>query len=84
MTIQEMLCRDETFRYMLLDRLRTDCAYYLGFGNRQKKRLWAGDEKRQIDAMKALYDSFPDDKKPEWLTMADIERFAAKMISPNL
>ena len=25
---------EEPFRYMLLDRLRQDCLYFLGFGNR--------------------------------------------------
>ena len=68
------------FNYMLLDRLRTDCDYYLGNGNRNKKYLWAGDEKRQIEKMKELYNSFSDDNKPEWITLEDIGKYEKEMI----
>lgn len=73
--------RPETdeFKYMLLDRMKADCGYYLGNGNRSKKYLWAGDEKEHIEDMKALYNSFSDENKPEWLTMADIEAFEKEM-----
>lgn len=37
-TMQEIIAtHDKKYRYMLLDRMRTDCAYYLGNGNRQVK-----------------------------------------------
>ncbi len=39
---------DSQFLYMLLDRMRLDCEYYLGYGNRCAKYLWAGNEKDQI------------------------------------
>ena len=65
---------------MMLDRLRTDCEYYLGNGNRHKKYLWAEDEKEQIDKMKEIYNQFEDDKKPEWLTWDDILNYEAQMI----
>lgn len=72
---------DESFRYQMLDRLRSDCVYYLGYGNRCANHLWAcGDEAKQILHMMALYQSFPDNKKPEWLTADDIENFAVQMI----
>ena len=72
---------DESFRYQMLDRLRSDCKYYLGYGNRSANALWArGDEAGQILHMAALYQSFPDDKKPEWLTADDIESFAVQML----
>ena len=51
------------FNYMMLDRLRSDCDYYLGNGNRSKKRLCYEDEQKHIDEMKKLYNGFPDDKK---------------------
>lgn len=72
MTIEEVLRHDEKFRYMLLDRMKIDCLYFLGNGNRSSKYLWAGDEKEHISIMKAIHNSFPDDKKPEWLTIEDI------------
>jgi hypothetical protein len=40
MTIEEVLKHDEKFRYMLLDRMKMDCLYFLGNGNRCKKYLW--------------------------------------------
>lgn len=67
-------------KYMLLSRMGMDCDYYLGYGNRQKKRLWAGDEKEHIENMKALWNSFPEDAKPEWLTMEQIEEYEKEMI----
>ncbi len=72
MTIEEVLKHDEKFRYMLLDRMKMDCLYFLGNGNRCKKYLWAGDEAEQIKYMKAIYNSLDDDKKPEWLSMEEI------------
>ena len=30
--MDDILNKDEKFRYMLLDRMRTDCEYYLGNG----------------------------------------------------
>lgn len=69
--------RDYSFEYMLLGRLCCDCDYYLGHGGRCAERLWAGDEQRQIDKMRELYDLVPE--KPEWLTREQIEEYAAQM-----
>lgn len=67
------------FRYMMLDRMRQDCNYYLGYGNRNPDQLWAGNEKDQIENMKALWNTFPDEDKPEWLTWEEIDILARKM-----
>lgn len=48
-TADDILQRDARFRYMLLARMQSDCEYYLDYGGRDPKRLWAGDEERQID-----------------------------------
>lgn len=74
---------DNEFRYRLLSRLQSDCDYYLGYGNRYKKHLWAGDETEQIELMIALHDSFPSNKKPEWLTMDEILEYKRKMTEPQ-
>ena len=34
--------------YVLLDRLRADCDYFLGAGGRSEKHLWAGNVHAQI------------------------------------
>lgn len=70
----------DTLKYMLLDRMRQDCEYYLGNGNRMKKYLWGNDEKEHIEDMKALLNSLPESEKPEWLSMEQIEEYERKMI----
>lgn len=77
--IEERLATD-SHKYMLLDRMKQDCNYYLGNGNHLKKYLWAGDEKEHIEDMKALWNSFPDDAKPEWLTLEQIEEYEKQML----
>ena len=69
---------EDRFNYMLLDRLKSDCEYYLCYGGRNAKRsLWAKDEQKQIDKMRELYDLLQI--KPEWLTIEQIDEYAAKM-----
>ena len=73
----DLLSKDATFRYMMLDRLRTDCGYFLGNGNRNEKNLWAGNVEKQIQLMKDLYNSF--EEKPEWISMEEIEKYEKQM-----
>lgn len=70
---------EPSFRYQLLSRMKQDCEYYLGYGGRNAKQLWACNEQDQIDSMKILWNSFPDEDKPEWLTWEDILNYAEKM-----
>lgn len=67
------------FRYMMLSRMKQDCDYYLGYGKRYADNLWAKDEATQIANMKALWDSFDPDDKPEWLTKDDLLDYAHRM-----
>ena len=69
----------DSYKYMLLDRLRTDCGYYLDGGNRNCKYLWGGSVAAHLDAMRTLYNSFPKDDRPEWLTAKQIDEYAAQM-----
>ena len=78
---EDILRKDDKFRYQLLSRLKSDCDYYLGNGNRNDKHLWAGNVKDQIQTMKDLYNSFSDDMKPEWISMEDIENYEKEMSS---
>lgn len=80
MTVNDILQHDKTFRYQLLGRLQSDCKYYLGYGNRHPNRLWAGNEKEQIEFMINLHNSFEEDEKPQWLTMDEIMAFCKEMI----
>lgn len=74
------LTETEKFHYQMLSRLIEDCKYYLGHGNRNKKRLWANDEKTQISEIKKIYKGFSKSKKPEWLTWEQILEFEKQMI----
>lgn len=72
----------DTFQheYMLLSRLQSDCIGYLSEGDcryHQTSRLWAKDERKQIDEMRRLWNILPI--KPEWLTMEQIEEYAMQM-----
>lgn len=69
----------DSYKYMLLDRLRQDCGYYLDGGNRNSKYLWGGSVPAHLDAMRRLYESFPEGSRPEWLTMAQIDDYAERM-----
>lgn len=69
----------DNFKYQMLDRLRCDCNYFLGYGNRSKKCLWSGNVTDHIADMKALYNSFPETEKPEWLTMDQINEYERQM-----
>lgn len=70
---------EKKFRYMMLDRLRQDCNYYLGYGKRGPKSLWAGEEKAQIQTMKDIWNTFEKNDTPEWLTWEDILEYERKM-----
>lgn len=71
--------KDAEFRYRLLDRCIQDCNYFLGYGSRLNKHLYAGNVNDQINLMKELYNSFPDSEKPEWTNMKEIEGYEIAM-----
>ena len=76
-TVRQLLSRDDSFRYQMLDRLRVDCNYFLGHGGRYEGSLWAGNVNDHIAVMKELWKSLPE--KPEWLTMEQIDAYARDM-----
>lgn len=67
------------FRYMMLSRMKMDCDYYLGYGNRNAMQLWACDEKKQIENMKDIWNTFSEEDTPEWLTWEELTEYARKM-----
>ena len=60
------LRQDEIFRYMLLDRMRLDCEYYLGDGDHESKYSGKetdckqGDEQFEIDDSRSLEKMYQD------------------------
>lgn len=71
--------KDKKYPYQMLSRLKSDCDYYLGAGNRADKHLWALNPKDQIAYMKAIYDRL--EEKPEWLTLDQINDYEKQMLS---
>ncbi len=65
------------FEYRLLSRCKQDCEYYLGYGGRCDKYLWAGNPRDHIEKMRELYNIVPE--KPEWLTEEQINEYAERM-----
>ena len=76
-TEQEKSLLENNPDYRLLGRLRADCEYFLGAGNRAEKHLWAGSVYAQIVKMRELYDALP--QKTEWLTKEMIDDYAERM-----
>lgn len=69
---------DSNFRYQMLNRLKSDCDYMLNMSHSEAV-LWAHDVDKQIEYMKELYESFPEDGKPLWISMEDINNYCRKM-----
>lgn len=72
----------EEYNYMMLDRLKSDCDYFLGHGNRSEKVLHQGSIDGQIKEMKRIWNNLS--VKPEWLSLKDIEKYEAKMKEETL
>ena len=70
---------DKKFRYMMLSRMKQDCDYYLRIKAGSPYILWAGSAKAQIENMKAIWNTFSPEDKPEWLTWDDLKEYAIKM-----
>ena len=75
---------DLEYKYMLLDRLKQDCEYFLGNGNGNVEHsLWAKDIDAQIEKMKEIYNSFSEEEKPDWITLEDINNYEKRMKAYN-
>ena len=67
------------YKYQILDRMRQDCEYYLNAGGKHNKYLWSGSVKEHIEDMTALYKSFREEDRPEWLTLEQIKEYGERM-----
>jgi hypothetical protein len=65
--------------YMTLGRLQIDCEYFLGYGYKNPKYLQQCNVDRQIEEMKRIWNNFPENEKPEWISMEDINNYEKKM-----
>ena len=70
---------EKSFQYMMLYRLRCDCEYYLGYGNRNDEILCSNNPQKHIEAMKRRWLEFADSEKPQWLTWGQILAYEKQM-----
>lgn len=83
---EEVICDDpfvrhaSEFDYMMLDRMRSDCDYFLGNGNGYEGHLCGGSVEVICDEMEKLWNSFAENEKPEWLTMEQIKEYREQML----
>ena len=70
----------EKLNYQILSKLKMDCDYYLGHGNKNQKHLWAGNVADHIEEMKRMWNNFSVADKPEWLTFEQICQYEEKML----
>ena len=68
------------FDYMMLSRYKSDCDYFLGYGNGYEGHLYFKEVNEHCHERKKLYESFADEDKPKWLTAEQIEEYRMKMI----
>lgn len=81
-SMERILHSEASHRYAMLDRMRSDCEYFLGNGNRYSENLWArGDVQQHIENMKVLWNSFPEEGKPEWLPWEKILEYEKQMVT---
>jgi hypothetical protein len=69
----------QQFQYMMLSRLQSDCKYFLEWGNRCEKHLWADNVIAHITEMKKLWNELII--KPEWLSLEEINDYENKMLN---
>lgn len=67
--------KDFSYDYMCLSRMQQDCRYFIEHPSRKHLMMLTVED--QISEMKKLYERVPE--KPEWLSMEDINLYAAKM-----
>lgn len=70
-----------TFEYMMLSRMQSDCNYFLGYGGRSTYALHGKTIEEHIASMKEIWNGFPEEKKPEWLSMEQILEYEMAMSS---
>ena len=76
---EELFKADKTFRYQLLGRMQRDCEYWLGYGGRNDKKLWALEKNEHLKLMGELLESFSPEEKPTWLTPEQLAEYVYRM-----
>lgn len=78
MGLQEILLRDNEFKYMLLCRLQHDAIAYASNGG----RLWAIFPEEHAKYMVEIYKNLP--KKPKWLSLGELKTLYFQLTDEEL
>ena len=73
---REERMKDFKFDYMMLNRMQMDCKYYKSaahFNNAHASTI-----RQTIDRMKEIWNKFPKDLKPGWISLEEIEGYEKK------
>jgi len=70
----------EDIKTTLLIHMQNTCESYINDENKEKIILWGNSEINHIEEMKLIYNSFPEDRKPNFITMEDILRYEKEMV----
>ena len=73
---REERMKEFKFDYMMLNRMQMDCKYYdsaAHFNNSHASTI-----RQTIDRMKEIWNKFPEDLKPEWISLEEIEGYEKK------
>jgi hypothetical protein len=81
MTLENILKSEPSVRYGILDRMRSDCDYFIN-RSRSLKDLWAHNIQDQADYMMEIYNSL--EVKPEWITPEQIAAYPQRMYNAVL
>lgn len=78
--ITEITQKSLPLREKIFYQLSEECDYFLGRGKLNPKILRAKEVSDQITLMLNLWDSFPDGKKPVWISREKILEYRDKMV----
>ena len=78
--IGKMPANENCFQYMMLSRFQSDCEYYLGYGRRNPARLCGNTVNCHIAYMKQIWNSLPEDGKPDRLTWEQLLDYEHEML----
>lgn len=77
---EEIVSSDINIRYQLLGRMQSDCVYCIQ-NNFISSHLWGVTVQEHIKFMKAIWKSFPKEKKPNWLGYKTICSYEKQMLA---
>ena len=73
---REERMKEFKFDYMMLNRMQMDCKYYDSAEHYNNSH--ASTIRQTIDRMKEIWNKFPEDLKPEWISLEEIEGYEKK------